>query len=336
MCFVWISEQTAIISLYNINWLVCITETERVYCAVRTGYLNIIHINWLVCVIQAESVYCAVRTGYLNVFHFKWHLQSPPWCASPPCTLTIYSFCPHTAQDYTCPCCVLPSRFQCSWSQYILLPTVCVYSAVLFVSYRPLALRCSAVKSLEVFCLRFISQPLWPAIAVWTVSVAFCRTCAPNCLVIVPQVSHDAIPYSRFLVRSERAVACSGGWPMALHRRCYGSVRDLTVWDSCWKKVKWHRFLLCTFWFLCQIFHQCSRFMMMMMVFIAMTIYLPLTLCSLEHRSSNPSSLYNCNRGVPAEWQVCRTLGAKMKTKRPVKHWISYKVAKHLCTFHIK
>jgi len=33
---VWISEQTAIISLYNINWLVCITETECVYCAVRT------------------------------------------------------------------------------------------------------------------------------------------------------------------------------------------------------------------------------------------------------------------------------------------------------------
>jgi len=37
MCFVWISEQTAIISLYNINWLVCITETNSVYCAVRTG-----------------------------------------------------------------------------------------------------------------------------------------------------------------------------------------------------------------------------------------------------------------------------------------------------------
>ena len=41
MCFVCISEQTAIISLYNINWLVCITETECVYCAVRTGYLSI-------------------------------------------------------------------------------------------------------------------------------------------------------------------------------------------------------------------------------------------------------------------------------------------------------
>ena len=36
MCFVRIWEQTAIISLYSINWLVCTTETECVYCAVRT------------------------------------------------------------------------------------------------------------------------------------------------------------------------------------------------------------------------------------------------------------------------------------------------------------
>jgi hypothetical protein len=42
MCFVWISEQTAIISLYSVNWLVCITETECVYCAVRTGCCIII------------------------------------------------------------------------------------------------------------------------------------------------------------------------------------------------------------------------------------------------------------------------------------------------------
>jgi hypothetical protein len=41
MCFVWISEQTAITSLYSINWLVFVTETECVYCAVRTGSLNI-------------------------------------------------------------------------------------------------------------------------------------------------------------------------------------------------------------------------------------------------------------------------------------------------------
>ena len=30
----------AIISLYSINWLVCITETECVYCAVRAKFLN--------------------------------------------------------------------------------------------------------------------------------------------------------------------------------------------------------------------------------------------------------------------------------------------------------
>jgi hypothetical protein len=37
---VWISEETAIISLSSLNWLVFITETEGVYSAVRTGSLN--------------------------------------------------------------------------------------------------------------------------------------------------------------------------------------------------------------------------------------------------------------------------------------------------------
>ena len=44
MCFVWIWEQTAIISLYSINWLVFITETESVYCAVRTGFRHMKHV----------------------------------------------------------------------------------------------------------------------------------------------------------------------------------------------------------------------------------------------------------------------------------------------------
>ena len=87
MCFVWISEQTAIISLYSINWLVFITETECVYCAVRTGSLYIIlrsahtmcfvwiweqtaiislySINWLVFITETECVYCAIRNGSL-------------------------------------------------------------------------------------------------------------------------------------------------------------------------------------------------------------------------------------------------------------------------------
>jgi len=42
MCFVSISEQTAMLSLYSINWLVFITVTGSVYCAVRTGSLYII------------------------------------------------------------------------------------------------------------------------------------------------------------------------------------------------------------------------------------------------------------------------------------------------------
>jgi hypothetical protein len=46
-CFVRISEQTATISLYGVNWLVFITETECVYCAVRTESLNIFQVNIL-------------------------------------------------------------------------------------------------------------------------------------------------------------------------------------------------------------------------------------------------------------------------------------------------
>jgi hypothetical protein len=59
MCFVWIWEQTAIISLYSINWLVFITETECIYCAVRTGSLYII-------LRSAHTVYLCVLCGSEN------------------------------------------------------------------------------------------------------------------------------------------------------------------------------------------------------------------------------------------------------------------------------
>ena len=61
MYFVRTSEQTAIISLYNINWLVCITETERVYCAVRTEVLTTIPVN---CLRQLVAGLSARRPGY--------------------------------------------------------------------------------------------------------------------------------------------------------------------------------------------------------------------------------------------------------------------------------
>ena len=44
-------------SLNIIDWLVFITETESVYCVVRTGSLNII--DWLVFITETESVFAA-------------------------------------------------------------------------------------------------------------------------------------------------------------------------------------------------------------------------------------------------------------------------------------
>jgi len=110
MCFVWIWEQTAIISLNNINWLVFIIETECVYCAVRTGSLytasltfsnstscphsvfmrfvwiseqtaiiSLNNINWLVFITEMECVYCAVRAEYLSLIHVNinlWRLKT--------------------------------------------------------------------------------------------------------------------------------------------------------------------------------------------------------------------------------------------------------------------
>ena len=86
VCFVWIWEQTAIISLYNINWLVFITNTQCVYSAVRNESLYIIlRSAHTVCLCGSENkqrlfpytaltgfynregVYCAVRTGSLYI-----------------------------------------------------------------------------------------------------------------------------------------------------------------------------------------------------------------------------------------------------------------------------
>jgi len=70
MCFVWVSEQTAIISLYKINWLVCITETECllrgtdwilvfmcfVWISEQTAIISLYSINRLVCITETECL----------------------------------------------------------------------------------------------------------------------------------------------------------------------------------------------------------------------------------------------------------------------------------------
>jgi len=46
VCIVWVSEQMATAFMYSINWLVFITETEYVYCAVRTESLNVFQLTF--------------------------------------------------------------------------------------------------------------------------------------------------------------------------------------------------------------------------------------------------------------------------------------------------
>jgi len=60
MCLARISEQTAIISLYSINWLDFITEAESVYYAVRTGSSNQIDINFDVLLTVQLSIFVSV------------------------------------------------------------------------------------------------------------------------------------------------------------------------------------------------------------------------------------------------------------------------------------
>jgi len=142
MCFVWIWEQTAIISLHNINCSIFITETECVYCKVRTGsivtvvticttnltftnstiyphnvfmcfvsiseqtsIISLYSINWLVFITETECVYCAVRTGSSYIIqpsgHYMYHqFNIHKFYVLP--TQCIYVFCVdlRTNSDY--------------------------------------------------------------------------------------------------------------------------------------------------------------------------------------------------------------------------------------------
>jgi hypothetical protein len=66
MCFVWIWEQTAIISLYSIDWLDFITETECVYCAVRSTFY----------VLPTRVFMCFVwiweQTAIISLYSINW------------------------------------------------------------------------------------------------------------------------------------------------------------------------------------------------------------------------------------------------------------------------
>jgi len=102
MCFVWIWEQTAIISVSCVNWSLGVTETECVYCAVRTEHLtftnstfcphsvfmrfvwiweqtaiiSLYSVNWLVCITEAE---CLLR-GTDWIFNIHQFYLLPTQC----------------------------------------------------------------------------------------------------------------------------------------------------------------------------------------------------------------------------------------------------------------
>ena len=94
MCFVWISEQTAIISLYNVHWLVFITQTQCVYCAVRTGSLTVIHVSISLALLSGRAMAPAVSprllTAKFQVLDLCWaqgQVSLPVLRFSPVCTV---------------------------------------------------------------------------------------------------------------------------------------------------------------------------------------------------------------------------------------------------------
>ena len=76
MCFVWIWEQTAIISLYNINWLVCITETGCVYCAVRTEHLTFSNSTFCPHSVFMCFVWIWEQTAIISLYNINWRFLS--------------------------------------------------------------------------------------------------------------------------------------------------------------------------------------------------------------------------------------------------------------------
>jgi hypothetical protein len=77
MCFVWIWEQTAIISLYNINWLLFITEE----CLLRgTDWVfiyNAVYLDFLPVIHRAKLPHPALFEWAARIFHLADYVDVP-------------------------------------------------------------------------------------------------------------------------------------------------------------------------------------------------------------------------------------------------------------------
>ena len=92
MCFVWISEQTAIISLYSINWLVFIPKT-----VFTVQYGLDLYIRFRLMLVfkvlisrgskRTRKILCAELTSHWLVpmfIRFKWQCHSTAYCFKKP------------------------------------------------------------------------------------------------------------------------------------------------------------------------------------------------------------------------------------------------------------
>jgi len=84
MCFVWISEPTAIISLYSINWLVSIT----------VSYSSLRGTHCLYMPLQHNSVPTKCHVSVCNSSTQGQYAQCPFLCAAPSKYLLPASLCP--------------------------------------------------------------------------------------------------------------------------------------------------------------------------------------------------------------------------------------------------
>jgi len=93
MCFVLISEQGDIISLYRIDWLVCLTHSVCVYCAVRTEYLIRV-INKNVRHERAKTLGVTLHLPTALYCHIEqWFKQSDKYSLRPLGNASYWSIC---------------------------------------------------------------------------------------------------------------------------------------------------------------------------------------------------------------------------------------------------
>ena len=89
MCFVWIWEQTATISVYSINLPVYKTEAESVYCAVRAGSLN--QTDTVSFLEGLNTIRCAVRACSTCRLYCQLRYTNGPHTFLYPLSLTVYN-----------------------------------------------------------------------------------------------------------------------------------------------------------------------------------------------------------------------------------------------------